>query len=221
MRNGRGVISDSMGYFKIRLKPRDTLMFECLGFENNYFTLPDTLESNVCFFEVKLSPTSYHLKVIDVLALSRQSQFRQDFINMEPDNSAWEKQLIIPGVTKENYQFIKEEEKFNPRQTFNGPFSALYYKYSKEGKSLQKLATLLEEDEKEEVIQNKFNKSLVKSFTGYTGDTLNTFYRYLDFSIDYLYKTNAYRIFVEVQNKKLIFEKELEMNRVKIGEIFD
>jgi len=206
MRTGRGVISDSLGIFKTKLIKTDTLLFRCLGFEDSFIQLPDSIKSTICFLEVVLSPTSYNLGVVDIIALSRESQFRYDFLNMPPDKNAWERQIIIPGVTRSEYQWIRKEEKFKPKKTFDGPISALYFKFSDEGKSLMKLAELLEEDEKQEIIDEKFNKELLAGFTGYSGGKLDRFYQSLNFSSQYLFETPAYDIFLRVKQKMEDFE---------------
>lgn len=220
-RTGKGVISDSLGIFKIRIQRFDTLLFQCLGFEDNYLQLPDTLNTNVCFIEVSLSPTSYQLKVIDILALTRQSQFKYDFTHLKVENKSWEKQIIIPGVTKEDYEFIKKEEELLPHQTFDGPITALYYKFSKEGKSLQKLEELMKEDKKEKAVDKKFNKNKLQQFTDYKNDTLDAFYNYLNFSLNYLHQTTTYAIFLKVSEKKKKFECDLKKGIVKIGPEFE
>lgn len=207
VRTGKGVISDSLGIFKIKLMKNDTLLFRCLGFDDSFITLPDSLVSTICFLEVILSPVSYQLDVVDIYSLSRANQFRYDFIHLPPDKNAWERQIIIPGVTRDKYQWIRKNEKFNPKKTFNGPISALYFKFSNEGKSLMKLAELLEEDEKLAIIHEKFNKTLLAEFTQYSGEKLNQFYLYLNFSQNYLLESNGYDIFLRVKAKMTDFEK--------------
>ncbi len=207
LRTGKGVISDSVGIFRTKLYKTDSLLFRCLGFEDSFIQLPDSIHSTICFMEVILSPTSYNLGVVDIFALSRENQFRYDFINLPPDKNAWEKQIIIPGVTRSDYQWMRKEEKFNPKKTFNGPISALYFKFSDEGKSLMKLAELLDEDEKQELINKKFNKKLLSEFTNYSGEKLDRFYQFINFSQQYLLENNAYDIFIKVKAKMEEFEK--------------
>lgn len=207
-RTARGTITDTLGLFHLRIRSNDTLIFKSLGFEDKRLIFNDSLNSTLLFVEVNLLPTSYEIQVIDVIALSRESQFRYDFIHMKPDNSRWENQLIIPGVTKEKYQWIRDEEKFNPKKNFSGPFSALYYKFSDEGKSLQKLAMLLEQDAREEAANKKYNPGLLANFTGYSGDTLNNFYAYLNLSIDFVLQQTTYDLYLFIQSRIPHFEQQ-------------
>ncbi len=207
-RTGTGVISDSLGHFKTQMLKSDSLVFKCLGFEDNTFKLPDTVNTTVLFVTIRLTSTSYYLDVVDIYALSRINQFRYDFKNLPLPTDDWEQQLIIPGVTKSRYSWIHEDEKFNPKKTFDGPISALYYKYSAEGKSLQKLAELINDEPGDKIIDEKFNMQMLSEFTGYTGDTLIAFNLFLNFSRSYLLSNDGYTIFVEVKRRIPEFEKK-------------
>ncbi|GEM_PF-4649514 len=206
LRTGTGTISDSLGIFRIKLLKTDTLLFRCIGFEDKIMTLPDSLKSTICFLEISLSPTSYQLNVVDIFALTRENQFRYDFIRLKPDKNAWGLQMIIPGVTRSEYQFMREEEKFNPKQTFDGPISALYFMFSDKGKSLRKLGELLLEDEMELMIYEKYNKAELGKFSGFSGAKLDSLYNYLAFSNNYLLEATTYEIFVEVQKRMVEFD---------------
>jgi hypothetical protein len=212
---GYGVLSDSLGIFKINIKKQDTLLFRCIGFEDYVMTLPDTMASTICFLEISLSPATYQLNVVNIYALSRENQFRYDFIHLKPDKYSWERQLIIPGVTRDKYQWVREDEKFNPKQTFDGPISALYYAFSDEGKSLRKLAELMEEDEMELLIDEKYNKNQLSDFSGFEGAKLDAFFKYLGFTNSYLYSATAYDIFLEVQKRMPDFESNYQEGEKK------
>jgi hypothetical protein len=211
-RTGIGTTTDSLGLFHSRIKRTDSLIFRCIGFEDKLLVLADTVLCHVLFIEVSMFEKSYELNVIDVIALSRESQFRYDFIHMRLDNSAWEKQLIIPGVTKEKYQWLENDEKFIPKKSFNGPLSALYYKFSDEGKSLQKLAELIEQDAREEKVAKKYNKQLLADFTGYSDTLVNAFYKFLDFSSEDILQSTPYEIYLNIQAKIPAFEAQFKLN---------
>ena len=69
---------------------------------------------------------------------------------------------------------------------------------------------MLAEDAREEQAMKKFNKKLLAEFTGYTGDTLRAFYRYLGFSTDYILENQAYDIYLHVQTQLANFEQQLQ-----------
>jgi len=208
LRTGRGVISDSLGYFKTVLLKADTLLFGCLGYEDKLFVLPDTLSSTVLFVEIRLTEKSYYLDVVDILALSRENQFNYDFKTMPLLDNQWGQQLIIPGVTKDKYVWVHKEEKLYGHKTYTGPFSLIYNTFSDEAKSLKKYAELLRNEEGDMLIDEKFNMQLLSDYTGFKGDTLIDFNLYLNFSRSYLLNTDGYHILLNVKNKLPAFKAE-------------
>jgi len=214
-RTGTGVISDSTGFFKTKLQKTDSLLFSCIGFKDKLFTLSDTITSTILFIKVKLAKTSYCLDVIDVLALSRINQFRYDFTHIPLLNNEWENQIIIPGVTKKNYKWIRDDEKFNPKQTLDGPISIIYYLLSDKGKSLRKYLELIENEEGDQIIDEKFNMELLSEYTGFTGDTLIDFKLYLNYTRRYLLGTNGYDIFMNIKNRLPGFKKNYTTDSTK------
>ncbi len=203
---GKGTVANADGQFKQLCLAGDSLLFKCMGFSDVIWVVPPDLPSKMAHFDIKMEPGSIQLEVIEIIALSRQNQFRHDFINLKPDKNAWENQLIIPGVTRKKYEWMQPDEKFNPKATFTGPLSALYYKFSREGQSLMKLAELKNNEGRQRIIDSKFNMQLLSEFTGYSGDKLIAFFVYLHFTDDYIFETNLYTIYTEISYKVKQFE---------------
>jgi hypothetical protein len=205
LRTGMGVISDSIGYFKINLRRTDTLLLRCIGFEDKFFNLSDTLTSTVLFVEIRLSETSYLLDVVDIMALSRLNQFKYDFANMPFEENEWENQMIIPGVSKANYKWIRDEEKALGFQPLWTPNSGNLF--NKKDKNARTLIELINNEEGTQIIDEKFNMKLLGEFTGFSGDTLIDFKLFLNYSRSYLLSKSGYDIFLDVQNKLPEFKK--------------
>lgn len=201
LRTGAGVISDSLGFFKIKIQKSDSLLIRCIGFEDKVFNLKDNIVSTTTFIKINLSKTTYSLKVINVYALNRLSQFRYDFLKIPLPDDEIKYQLHIPGVSQKKYKWMQPKPNPHSIAMNPGPFSALYYLWSKKGKSIIKLIKLLEEEEENCLINKKFNTKLLSEFTGFTGDTLIDFKLYLNYNHQYLLKTNEYDIFLDVSRK--------------------
>jgi hypothetical protein len=206
LRTGKGTVAGVDGAFLQLCLGGDSLLFRCMGFDDAIWEVPRNLPSTMAHFDIKIHPGNIELEVIDIIALTRQSQFKYDFIHLKPDKNAWENQFIIPGVTRKQYVWIGENEKINPKSSFTGPVSALYYKYSSEGKSLQKLADLKNNEERQRIIDSKYSMKLLGEFTGYTGDKLIAFFVYLHFTDDYIFETNLYSIYTQISYKTKQFE---------------
>jgi len=209
----KGTTTDSLGFFKIRMLPGDSILFKSMGYESDYLVLPDSISSTVYFITIKLSTASYELQVVDIYALSRQNQFRYDFIHLKQEND-WKKQMIIPGVTREKYQWVRKEEQLYPVSSLS-PISALYYHFSQEGKSLRKLAELKAEDIVDEENQKKFNKELVMNLTQYEGVKLDSFLLFLHFTGQILSSKTSYELLILAKDKMADFETHYNADSIR------
>lgn len=207
-RTGRGTITDSAGFFKTTVLKNDTLVFRAIGFEDKYLALSDTVNTSVMFVEVKLDEKTYFLDVIDVLALTRINQFKYDFTNLPLPKNRWEDQMIIPGVARSKYNWIREDERFIPKETFDGPISSIYKAFSDKEESIRKYLELVANEEGDKIIEEKFNMKLLSEYTGFTGDTLIDFKLFLNFSRSYLLKTDGYHILLNIKNQLPAFKSQ-------------
>lgn len=202
--SGLGVISDTSGFFKIALKTSDTLIFRCMGYKSRTFALSDTTNSNVAFVTVPMQQNTFNLNQVDVMALSNKSQFKRDFINLKVENN--EMRIMIPGVTK----YLEREERVIPVQyTAMSPITALYFKYSKAGKSLQKFQDLLKQDAIAEQVAEKYNQKVLHKLSDFSGDTLQAFFDYMHLSNSYLLKSDEYDIYKRVLDSVPLYKLRL------------
>lgn len=214
-RTGRGVIADSMGIFRTKILKHDTLIFTCIGFADYHYVLPDTIESNLCLLSIKLSPTTYDLDVVDVIALSRRSQVKYDIVNMAAPEKTWRQREIIPGIPCSEYLLIRPDEQPLGIQGFS-PVSAVYNAFGKNGRSVSKLVELLEQDKIDEVIDDKYNREKLQAFTNYHESKLDCFTMYLNFNPNYLYQENEYFIFSAVKQKMAPFEFTFQSDSLRM-----
>lgn len=201
LRTGAGVISDSLGFFKIKIQKRDSLLFRCIGYDDKVFKLEDSMPLTTVFVKIKMSETTYTLKVIDVYALNRLSQFRYDFLKIPLPDDEIKYQIYIPGISQKKYKWMLPKPSLIPTANGGSIISLLYYMWSKNGQSMMKYIKLLEEEDGNRKIDEKYNMKLLSEFTGFTGDTLIDFKVYLNYNRQYLLKTNKYDIFLDVQNR--------------------
>jgi len=207
LRTGTGVISDSIGFFKTEMLNTDSLLFRCLGFENEIFTLHDSLKSSTLFVEIRLTETSYLLDVIDIWALSRMNQFKNDFTNMPLANDGWENQMIIPGISKKNYQWIRKDEKALGIQPLWNPNSGGINPFRAKERNARTLIELINNEEGNRIIDEKYNLELLSLISGFTGDTLIDFKLYLNFSRSFLLSNDVYQIVLKIKTRLPEFKK--------------
>ena len=214
--SGLGVISDTSGFFKIKMTHADTLLFQSLGYESKLFSLPDSNQSKTLFVNIAMAPTTFKIREIDIMALSNKSQFKHDFIHLKTENNT--KKIMIPGVTK----YLEREERVLPVQyTAMSPITALYYSFSKKGKSLHKYMRLLEEDAVNEKVAEKYNEDVLFDLSRFSEDTLQAFYKHLDLSNQYILKTDEYNIYKRVLDSVPLYRLRLSNDTAFFNTQFD
>ncbi len=198
-RTNTGTISDINGFFSISILKSDTILFSSLSFEKKPFHLTDTLGLVSYFFKIIMNDKNYKLAVINVYALSKQSQFRYDFIHLDlPEHlNLSGKEIYIPGIP--HYDGPHDLNK----PLIGSPISFFYTKFSKIEKSKRKLKQLLKQDAINKIINSKYNKKIVGELTGLKDERLNVFMKFCDFNNQYLLKNKEYDIYVRImQNFK-------------------
>ena len=200
-RTNKGTISDTNGFFRISILKTDTILFSSLSFEKKPFHLSDTTAAS-CFFKIIMNNKNYKLAVVNVYALSKQSQFRYDFVHINLPEHLYIKgrKIYVPGIP--NYDGPR-----NPNASpIGSPVSFFYSKFSKREKSIRKLNKLLKQDSINYIINSKYNEKIVYELTGLKGNELIEFIKFCDFDNHYLLKNTEYDIYTKIIQKHKNFK---------------
>ena len=81
---GKGVISDSYGFFSIVCQPGDTLYFSRKGYSTSPFWVPDTLNDNRYSIIHMLTRDTLTTPEVRVYPWPNKEAFAQHFVNMNP-----------------------------------------------------------------------------------------------------------------------------------------
>lgn len=136
-----GVVANMEAVYSVTGKTGDTIIFSYLGYHTQYIVLKpykDSVKNNKLTLNVYLSQKQYELPTVQFI--------QNDFTENE----------------KQYYSRIYNR----PRATIESPISLLYERYSKRGKSLQKLDSLYEALLKEEYIKSRLNDAVLQRLTG-------------------------------------------------------
>lgn len=136
-----GVVANMEAVYSVTGKTVDTIIFSYLGYHTQYIVLKpykDSVKNNKLTLNVYLSQKQYELPTVQFI--------QNDFTENE----------------KQYYGRIYNR----PRATIESPISLLYERFSKRGKSLQKLDSLYEALLKEEFIKNRLNDAVLQRLTG-------------------------------------------------------
>lgn len=184
------VITDTLGFFSTVMRRTDTLLITSIGYVATFFTLPRFWPSNYYKGTIFAGEKLYPIREVSVTSFGNYQQFKNKVVHYNPPEPPIEKvQKEIQSVSRtEAVQWDKVRVGLN------------FSMKSKEERSLAKLKFLLEEQEKQKIIDSKFNKKNVGELTGLKGQELDAFMRYCYIPEDFILSASEYDVLVLVKN---------------------
>lgn len=182
----------SNGLFRIPVKEGDKIYFSTIEYGLTPFIITDSiLEAKL--FTFYLNPKIYELDVTEVRPFLSYKEFKDAFLALELEDLI-DLQLTVPIVIKQ----------YTPGQigvTINGPITALYMAFSKEGKSLRKYQETIQKADYQKYITSKYNPEFVKTITGFEDDeVLKAFMDFCDFTDQFIEVSSEYEIIAALKN---------------------
>jgi hypothetical protein len=141
--NGNGTMSDNEGRFSLYTNIVDTLVCSFTGFARTYIPVKDLLNGNPPK-NVKLimGKLPIFLNTVTITAF-KIKPYERDYMNK-----------------------IIDESRIKTLDYIGSPITALYMRYSQEGRQIRKLAKIFEDILIEEQVQKKLSADIVKKLTG-------------------------------------------------------
>jgi hypothetical protein len=139
--NGNGTMSDSEGKFSLSVRPGDTVVAAYIGYFRLQVPARELKRDNAGRVKVRLTPMPYSLREVQVTAFK------------------------IPKYEREYMGDIIERSRIRPINAIQSPFTALYMRYSKEGKQVRKLAQIFEQILIDEKVQMKLSRDILVKLT--------------------------------------------------------
>ena len=189
----KGTISDIDGNFSIPVYSDDTLLFSRLGYKAQCLIIPDTISRNEFTCNVQMEQQSYILPEVNAYPYpATWSQFKKEFLVLElPDDKI---DLHLPEKIQKT-----GGENMQPSISLGSPISALYYRFSKEGKELRKYQEIKENEYKLMIVHSKYNAERIKEITGIASE--EEFIKFMNFcrlNQDFIYKSSDYEIVLAI-----------------------
>jgi len=172
--SGKGLVANEEGRFEMEVRLNDSLLFSYLGY------MPSKVR--ISNYAHKIENNKLSLRVI-----------------LQP------KSVVLNEVTIRSGEFTTSEKKYYenilrsvPQYSIASPVTALYYQYSKEGKSLQKLKELYDNLLMEEAVAKKLNVENLRKITGDKNIDVATFRQYCKFSDMFILSCSDYELYEAV-----------------------
>lgn len=198
-------ICDTLGYFFIRVRVKDTLHMSNIGYAPVEIVVSDSLRELDRVTDFLLQSISYSIREVMINPLGSYANFRNRVIHLELPPSEFE---IHPSVLADIELGIDTLDMM-PVPAMS-PITALYNWLSREGRSRRKLAELIEQERFEKEIAYKYSPLIVSGITGYTGMELNVFMDFCNFHKKFLREADQYDIRDAVLEKQKIYEAQKE-----------
>jgi len=203
-------ISDSLGTFDIKIHPGDSLMITSIGYETTYYRYTGEWQKAV-FASIPMKEKVYPITGVEVTPWGTYREFKRKFLELDiKDPEEDVHPLLWEGITREP----KIKEPINPG--ISSPVTMIYNLFSEKAQSKQKLRELKKRKSREELIEDKYNREQISALTGLTGQKLERFMDYCDFSDEYILNTKEYFILERVKECYQHFMRVDSLHRMRI-----
>jgi hypothetical protein len=198
---GTAAICDTLGYFFMRVRLQDTLIFSAIGYAPENLVITDSIASLSMIPDVEVIPISYSIRGVSINPLGSYESFKGKVATLELPPSKYQ---INPGVIMDIEEGIDTLDMMPV--TSMSPVTALYNWLSREGKQKRRYRQMLEQEEFERRISYKFSPLVVSGITGYSGFRLYRFMDFCSFKQKFLEESDRYVIRDAVVEKQKEFE---------------
>lgn len=191
-KNKTGTISTINGFFSSLMAANDTLEFTAVGYKKFRFWLPANFSGTEYTVNIWLEKVIYNLDQVDI-GVFNYERFKKDFESMKvpvDDNG------IVAGDPTYYKRYIAPKENFG--YTIKGPFTALYNKFNRRAKELEKLQDILENQNKDAVASAKLTKELIQQVTGIDEKEIDRLLGYCNMGSEFIANATNYDLMVAI-----------------------
>jgi len=206
-----GAISNENGFFSIRIKTTDTLVFSSVNYLSNFYILADSLKKGRPYIEIPMILRTIELKEVVVKGHLNPAAVRRYLDNLNrkrredhPPNIYRHKPHSEPISTpagRKHTVSLGTSTKPEGGAALEGVLTGLANLFNKRAKQQKRIAALLEARQNREAqeaykdfINSKFNENVVAEATGLTGALLDEFLQYCNLSDEFIYYATEYEL---------------------------
>lgn len=185
--NGNGTMSDNDGNFTISCQNNDTLMCSYVGYSRMYIPVRSLKADKNG--KVRIIMRSFPI----VLSTVNVTSFK------------------IKPYEREYMNDIIDKSKIRLLDYSQSPITALYMRYSKEGKQINKLARIFEQILREEQVQKKLSREILVRLTGDENLNYEAFRKYCYYVNDYyVLEHDGVELYTKVMDCYKRYKEELK-----------
>lgn len=179
-----GTVTSRTGYFSLEVEAGDTLIFSSISHIRDTFICNASEVRKEVFLNVVLKPRYHELHAIEVYGKDFEG-FRHDFVHLEVRDT-----FAIRLAPQWTFEPVKEGFGI----TINGPLTALWNAFSKQGKEMRKLAQLIEEERNRAYMESVYKRPVVLRFLELDEDEIEGLVKFCNFSKQYVAQSTDYEL---------------------------
>jgi len=195
------VKADTTGFFKIWVRQGDTLHISAIGFEYLEYIIDNVnIDSTV---QISLKNRSYEIPEVSITSLGSYKQFKYKVLNLELPETG-----INPQVEK-LFKHVEVQTVIKPSYSIMSPVSLIYNLFSKDAKELKKYFEIIENQEKVNEIDRRYNIHIVQNLTGLQGMEAKKFMEFCNFQNLYILSISDYNLYSEIILRFKAYKKSM------------
>ena len=184
-RTNNGVFADVEGRFSISVRQTDTILFSAIGFKLKKICLKDSTQKSIYNLYVPLEKLYFYLKEVSVFAPRTLKEIDKDIYNLD-STKAYRSYTDINGI--------------------ESPITYLYERFSKFGRSKQKVAEWENEDLKRDILKDLFRLYIKHDIIGLNEEEFDAFIRYCNLSEDFIKSASQLELVMAIKGKYETFK---------------
>lgn len=176
--NGNGTFGDKYGDYVMNVGKNDTIVISAFGFSSYVFSLKDSTEKTVYSISPTLKKPVIYLKPVTIIAERDLEEIEEDIQEL--------------GYSKEDYMLSGID-------AFQSPITFLYQAFSKRERSKRKLAELVNEDRKRDLLKELFRKYIDYDIIDLKDEQFDEFIDYCNVSEQFLQSSSQYEFLMFIK----------------------
>lgn len=204
----QGYYADVDGTFTIEAEIGDTLILSAIGYLSQVYFLTDS--STWKNLILTLEPRTYEIGEAKIKSMPSYSKLKQDVKNLNLPRTQLDS--LTDKLSSESDQVVKKavqdkmvEDVFNREKgTLFVLSKPILSAQQKEKKKLNKVANKAKQ---QQIINEKYNRDIVKNLTNLREDQLTEFMVYCNFRSDFLLNATEYEIALSIREKYKEYKK--------------
>lgn len=195
----RGVVADTMGYFRIWVKPGDTLNISAIGFDYFEYGINGFVKDSTV--RIELQSRYYKIPEVSISYLGTYKQFEYKVVHLKlPD-------IGINDEVKKIFKHVDVDPVVVPSTSIFNPVSMIYSMFSKEAKDIHKYVELSKNQDIIDEARERFNPEIVHNLTGLEELEARAFMAFCDFKDEYIASISDYKLYNEILEKFEAYKK--------------